>query len=209
MENIKLILNEYIDYNDKSFRNTVFLSFACLVLWIILPILESRFKLLTKLINNDKAKAADFLAYLLIHAGSFRNYAYFQTVYYSKQYDLEEFNIICEASAIFIGLLSFYIFACASTKLGLRGMYFGDCFGFVLNNGEPITSFPFNLLSHPQYYCFIGGSLSFALFFRSPVGMFITVINVAILAVVSFFESIELSKIYGNTKNGSNKNKSK
>ena len=193
MENL---FNEYIDVNDKGLRNTIFLSFSCLVAWLILPVIESRFKLLSKIVNNNKAKAADFLAYGLIHLGSFRNYAFISTIWNSKQLELNELNLVCQVAGVILGLLSIVIFICASTKLGLRGMYFGDCFGFLLK--EKVYAFPFNIVSHPQYWSILGMALSFSLFFRSPVGLFLTVLNAFSFLLLAFFENLELKRIYKN-----------
>jgi len=194
---VMALFTEYIDIYDTTFINTVLLSFSCLIVWLILPILESRFKLITKIINNDRAKAADYLAYILIHLGSFRNYSFIKLIWNSKQYSLGEMNIlICQVIGIILGLICIFVYLCASTKLGLRGMYFGDSFGFVLNKGKKITDFPFNYLDHPQYYCIAGFSFAISLFFRSPVGIFISSFNAVVLIVLGFFENIEVNKKY-------------
>jgi hypothetical protein len=187
---------EFINVYDKDFKTTMIWSFTCFLAWIIFPVLETKFKAISRCVNNDMAKAADFLAFFLIHIGSFRTYSFASTIWYSRQYELNEYNLLCQVVGLVFGFLCLYIYLSASTKLGLRGMYFGDCFGFIFD--DKITVFPFNYLSHPQYYAIFGIALSYSLVMRSPLGFFIAGINALSFLIIAFLEAIQLKRLYRN-----------
>ena len=205
MESCANFLYENISF-DRNVQQVVFYSGLSLIVWGILPHLQHKRRLITWAFSDNKEIAADFMAFILIHIGTFRNYAFFESLMSNKRLDFGEFN---DASTI-IGT----IFLCfgallwisALLKLGLRGSYFGDHFGFVSN--KKVDSFPFNVLENPQY----NGSKIFLLgqsiITRSVIGCVLTLFISFLYTFVFFiFEKKNMKTIYADEDNEDNKEK--
>jgi phosphatidylethanolamine N-methyltransferase len=192
------ILLDYIDLKDKDFQLCIHLTTLNLVLHGLLPTLQYKYKLISKFTGDDLGRAADFLAYLLIHIGTMRNYAFFEAVYSSQPYELGFGNILASVLGVLSILIGSFLVLLCFKKLGLRGMYFGDHFGFASNK---ITSFPYNYLENPQYIGSVLVYFGVAIFFRSVTGVLLTLTIILFYQILFYlFEKKRLREIYNDEK---------
>jgi len=198
MDSFIEIINSHIDFNQQNFRDCIVLTSSTILFWIIVPFLEYHTKIMTKIIGNDRAKAADFFAYALIHLGAFKNYAFTEAMMNNAKYDFGGFNPLVQYAGYFLFLLFAYIFMMAATQLGLRGMYYGDHFGFLLE--DKLTGFPFKYMYHPQYISIIGMQIAGAMVFRSPAGLVLTLISFFCYCLLAIRETFKLKKLYDGKK---------
>ena len=194
MEVIYSYTKDMIDFTETKFIESLLYSFLCFSLWIILPHLQFKYKLLSRFLGNDEGRACDFLSYFLIYTGTLRNHAFNEAVNNNKQLNYGKFEIpiviLCYATMIFGLTLVFFSFY----RLGMRNMYFGDHFGFLFK--EKITTFPYNHFENPQYVgttCFF---LGFSLAFKSPAGVFITLVMNILYHVLNIVEEKKLKIFY-------------
>jgi len=101
---------------------------------------------------------------------------------------------LCLAAGTVLILASFY-------RLGLRGLYFGDHFGFLFK--EKVTSFPYDILDSPQYVgtCLAHFGLSFC--YRSPTGVLFTLFYMLCYWILNQVEGRKLKIFYPPTKSDS------
>lgn len=187
-------VQEYINFTEPKFVETMLYSFLCFALWIILPHLQFKYQLLSKFIGNDNGKACDFLSYFLIYVGTLRNHAFNEAVNRNihVSYGIFEIpiQIICYLSMAF-GLV---LIAFSFYRLGLRNMYFGDHFGFLFK--EKITSFPYNYFENPQYVGTTTFYLGFSIAFHSPAGVVITLLVNVLYRILNIVEERKLKVFY-------------
>lgn len=187
-------LSSYIDFTEYRFFEAVAYSFLCFLGWVILPHLEFKYKLLSRLTNGNQGMANDFLTYFLIYTGCMRNFAFNEAMNNNKHIEYgvwQPLAILLGYAMVLIGgglvTLSFY-------RLGLRGMYFGDHFGFLFK--EKITAFPYNYIDNPQYVgttiLFSGASIAHG----SAAGLFITLLVNVLYKILFIVESRKLSIFY-------------
>jgi methylene-fatty-acyl-phospholipid synthase len=186
---------EYIEYTDNSFLKTLSLSVLDTFALILIPYLQYKYKLISKFTGDDMSRAADISAFILIHLGTFRNYSFIESTYNSKSFDLGILNYFF----IFIGTFSLtlgsILVTLAFRKLGLRGMYFGDHFGFIMK--KRIDSFPYNYFENPQYNGCIMMYLGYSFICRSPTGLTLTLsIVLSYQLLFRFFEKKQLKMLY-------------
>jgi methylene-fatty-acyl-phospholipid synthase len=206
-ENINSLNNlftDYIDFTEPMFLLSIFYSILCFLLWILIPHLEFKYKFLSRLLNGDQEKACDFLSYFLIYTGTMRNNAINEMINKNKvitygiyEIPLQIFAYTTMTFGIILVIFSFY-------RLGLRGMYFGDHFGFLLK--EKIVSFPYNYFPNAQYvgttWLFIG----YAIAFHSPAGLFITLLINILYQILNLVESKKLEIFYPYNPNNNKEN---
>ena len=137
---IKFVLDN-IDFKEKYLLEVIFYSFLSIIVWGLLPHLQYRYKLISTITQGDMEKGADILALVLIHIGTFRNYSFTEAIYNNKRLDFGNYNIISTVLGIFIIFLGSYLWVTSLLKLGVRGCYFGDHFGFLLKKKN--NYFPF------------------------------------------------------------------
>ena len=144
-----MIINSYINFFDSQLWIAISYIFLNLMSWLIIPHLEFKHKIISKILNGQRERAADFVAYFMIYIGTVRNYYMDESIKNNIIIDLGVFNFplfLIGGIMVIVGsllvLASFY-------RLGLRGLYFGDHFGFVFN--EKITAFPYDTFDSPQY----------------------------------------------------------
>lgn len=183
-----------IDLSEKHLIETVLLTFVNVLVWIVLPKLQYKYNIISRFVGHDLGRAADILAYLFIHIATYRNYCFTEAIMNNKQFS-SEFSFVYSLVGIMFILFGGYLIIISFVKLGLRGMYFGDHFGFLLKN--KITSFPYNVLENPQY---IGNTLLYfgiAILFKSYTGIFLTaLIYLSYQIVVVATEKNQLTKFY-------------
>ena len=197
-------LQTYINFSDPKFIETLGYSFLCFFMWVFLPHLEFKYKLLSRMTGNDQGKAADFLAYFLIYSGTLRNHIFNEAVgsnFKLPSYGLYEIpvQILCYLSMAFgMTLIAFSFY-----RLGMRNMYFGDHFGFLFT--EKITSFPYNYFDNPQYlgttFLFLGYSISW----HSPAGIFLTLVINVLYRILNVVEERKLKVFYPDSVNKAEK----
>jgi methylene-fatty-acyl-phospholipid synthase len=195
MDSVINFVCENIIFEGKHIREVIIYSILSVLVWGLFPHLQYKYKIISKFFNNNMEKAADFLALLLIHIGTFRNYAFTETIFNNKRFDFGDLNIISSIVGLSILLFGSLLWITSLLKLGLRGSYFGDHFGFIFK--KRIQSFPFNILENPQY----SGSKLFLLgqsiLFRSLTGLFMTITISLLYSFLFFvFEKKNLKKIY-------------
>jgi phosphatidylethanolamine N-methyltransferase len=189
---------------DKNVQSVLFYSGLSLIVWGILPHLQHKHKIISWIFSDNKEIAADFLAFLLIHIGTFRNYAFFECLFSNKRLDFGEFNTISTIIGIIFLCFGSLFWITALLKLGLRGSYFGDHFGFF---NKKVQSFPFNILENPQY----NGSKLFLLgqsiIMRSVIGFLLTLFISFLYSFVFFaFEKKNMNSIYSDNESNKEKN---
>jgi phosphatidylethanolamine N-methyltransferase len=191
---IKNLFTDYIDFTESNFQLAILYSFLCFILWILIPHLEFKYKFLSRFTNGDQEKACDFLSYFLIYTGTMRNHAINEMINKNKVigYGIYEIPLqIIAYSLITFGstlvVFSFY-------RLGLRGMYFGDHFGFLLK--EKIISFPYNHFPNAQYVGTTWLLIGFSIAYHSPAGMFISLLVNILYQVLNLVESKKLEIFY-------------
>jgi phosphatidylethanolamine N-methyltransferase len=196
INSINIFLSENINFYEKNFLEAVILTMLSIFSLYIFPQLQYKYKLLSRMTNNDMGRAADFLAYFLIHIGTFKNYAFFEALFTNKRIDVNDWyyysifpiGVLLIVVGVTLVIFSFH-------RLGLRGMYFGDHFGFLFN--KKIDQFPYNYLENPQYVgtnlVYVG--LSFT--FRSVAGMFLSLFMIVMYRIFwLFIEKKKLKKFY-------------
>lgn len=181
-----------IDFSDKNFIQASFLTLLSIICITLLPHLQYRYRFISKMTGDDMGRAADFLAYFLIHIGSLKTFSFFEALFSNKRIEFEAwfyysvfpFSIVLIIVGLILVLFSFQ-------RLGLRGMYFGDHFGFLMKGR--IKQFPYNILENPQY---IGSNLiylGFSVATRSPAGLLLSLFS--FLAYKMFFVLFEEKKL--------------
>jgi phosphatidylethanolamine N-methyltransferase len=191
-------LKAFIDFSESNFKNALLYTLINFLLWIIIPHLEFRYKLLSKLFGGKMTIASDFLSYVLIYLGAIRNHYFSKAIRKNVQVDFGYIEIpIIGASYIFmlIGLIlvffSFY-------RLGLRGMYFGDHFGFLFQ--QRITEFPYDYFENPQYVGTTTFFIALSIRHGSPAGVLITILLYLFYRILNEVERRKLDIFYPNNK---------
>jgi methylene-fatty-acyl-phospholipid synthase len=195
MDTMINLMNNNINFSEKHFIEVIFYSILSVLVWGLLPHLQFKYQIISRFFHNDMEKAADFLAFLLIHLGTFRNYAFTESMFSNKRYDFKEYNMISNVVGISILIFGSLLWITSLIKLGLRGSYFGDHFGFLFS--KKIESFPFNVLENPQYTGSKIFLLGQSILFRSPTGVFLTLTISLFYSFLFFvFEKKNIKKIY-------------
>jgi phosphatidylethanolamine/phosphatidyl-N-methylethanolamine N-methyltransferase len=191
-----------IDITQRYLHWSIFHAFLNFAFWILLPHLEFKYKLLSRFTNGDQGKACDFLSFLLIQTGALRNLTFNEAVnenikisYGYLDIPLEILGFIMMAAGGLLILITFY-------RMGIRGMYFGDHFGFLFT--EKITAFPFNYLDNPQYVGTTTFFLGSSIFYHSPAGVFLTLLTYALYMILNVIESKKLNIFYPPAQKKSN-----
>lgn len=186
--------NEYVNYNEPAFICAVAYSLLCFAGWVILPHLQFRYKLLSRLTGGNEGVAADFLAFFLIYTGTLRNEAIHKAMTDNIHLNYGPFEIPLQIIAYLMIIVGSIFVIMSFYRLGLRGMYFGDHFGFLFK--ERITQFPYNCVDNAQYVgtttLFIGLGISH----HSPAGIFIAVLIDILYRILWLVEQRKLKVFY-------------
>ncbi len=188
------IISKYINFREPNFEKALAYSFLCFLLWVLLPHLEFKYKLLSRLIGHNQGRALDFLAYFLIYVGTIRNHAFNEAVNHNIKISYGMFEIpiqiMCFAAMAFgLTLIAFSFY-----RLGMTNMYFGDHFGFLFK--EKITTFPYNYFENPQYVGTTWFFMGFSICFHSPTGLFLTFVVYILYMILNVVEARKLKVFY-------------
>lgn len=150
-------------------------------------------KILTKLFGGN-AKAANYgLAVAIFSLGLFRDWLYKVALLEQPSHPLLE-TIYSQAAAYMLFAAGNTLVISSTYRLGIRGTFLGDYFGFLLD--EMVTGFPFNVTGAPMYW---GSTMSFlgtALFFGKPAGLLLTLWVYLVYVVALRFEDPFTAGIY-------------
>jgi phosphatidylethanolamine/phosphatidyl-N-methylethanolamine N-methyltransferase len=191
------------DITESQFLWANFYAFLNFAIWMILPHLEFRYNVLSRFTKGDKQRAHDFLTFVLVQTGALRNLAFNEAMNNNIKMDYDSycgFGFLIEAFGLVLVTVGFLLVIITFYRMGMRGMYFGDHFGFFFS--EKITSFPFSHLENPQYVgttCFFFGS---AMYYHSPAGAVLTVVTYVLYKVLNVIESKKLEEFYPSSKSG-------
>jgi phosphatidylethanolamine N-methyltransferase len=194
MDCLKTFLVEHINITEQNFMFAVGYSFLCFLSWIILPELQFRYKLLSKLTAGDQGIACDFLAYFLIYTGTLRNKAINDAIASSGSLNYGIFEIPVLAISYIMFLFGLMLVAMSFYRLGMRGMYFGDHFGFLFK--EKITQFPYNYFPNAQYVGTTSSLIGYSLAQHSLVGILIAFIIYILYEILNIVEFRKLKIFY-------------
>ncbi|EFY90508.1 methylene-fatty-acyl-phospholipid synthase [Metarhizium acridum CQMa 102] len=167
-------LIDYVDFDKRS-------------------LLEYHNKILTKLFGGN-AKAANYgLAVAIFSLGLFRDWLYKVALSEQPSHPLLE-TVYSRAAAYTLFAAGNILVISSTYRLGIRGTFLGDYFGFLLD--EMVTGFPFNVTGAPMYW---GSTMSFlgtALFFGKPAGLLLTLWVYLVYVVALRFEDPFTAGIY-------------
>lgn len=166
-------LFQKIDIWEREFMYCVFMTLFSSLFFTVLPHLEYKWKLLTKVFKTQ-TRAADALAFLMINIASYRFYSFIECIFNQEKIILNSgWLMFLSAIGAFLILSGSILILTSFKHLGLRGMYFGDHFGFKLK--KKISQFPYDKIETPQYtgekMIYIGIALAYA----SPAGLCLTI----------------------------------
>jgi len=161
--------------------------------WNIVARQEFKNKILTKLAFGNPYYGCYGLAVTIFALGILRDHLY--KIALEAQPTLpalafSEFKILAVISFVTGSVLV----VSSMWALGVTGTYLGDYFGILMD--EKVESFPFNVTDNPMYY---GSTLSFlgtALWYESPVGLFLTVLVLVEYKIALLFEEPFTGAIY-------------
>ena len=199
MDTIINFVQSNINLKEKNFLEAVALTIASMISLSLLPHLQYKYKLFSRITDGDMGRAADFLALLLIHMGTFKNYAFFESLFTNERFPVGLwYNYTVLPLGGLLILAGGVLVICSFKKLGLRGMYFGDHFGFLLE--KRIDGFPYNYFKNPQYNGTNMVYLGLSLVTRSFSGIMLTAFIICIYRIFwHFMESKKLNEFYPGT----------
>ena len=163
------------DITESNFQQAVFWMVFNLVCWIVIPQLEYRYNIISRFTNKDKGIANDFFAFSLIQTGALRSLYFENAIKESIKIEYGPYAILVEILSAIMIVSGFIIIMMTFARMGIRGMYFGDYFGFLFK--EKITAFPFSHLNDPQYFGTTTLFTGYSLFYHSPAGLVLTVLT--------------------------------
>jgi len=188
------LLFQQIDFTETNFLQAFAYSILCFLLWIIMPHLQFKYKLLSKFTGGDEAKACDFLAYFLIYTGTIRNHAINEMINKNKKISYGYLEIPIQIVSYMMIAFGLILVVFSFYRLGLRGMYFGDHFGFLFK--EKIINFPYNYFPNAQYVGTTWFFIGFSLAFHSIAGVFISILMYILYQILNIVESKKLEIFY-------------
>lgn len=194
MDTIKSLVLDNIDFTETNFLQAMGYSVLCFLLWVLMPHLQFKYKLLSKITGGDEGKACDFLAYFLIYTGTIRNHAINEMINKNKTISYGNFEIPMQILSYAMMAFGLVLVVFSFYRLGLRGMYFGDHFGFLFK--EKIVSFPYNYFPNAQYVGTTWFFIGFSLAFHSLAGVFIAVVVYLLYQILNLVESRKLEIFY-------------
>ena len=193
-----MINNNYIMFMDSQLWIAISYILLNLISWLVIPHLEFKYKVFSKLLKGDNERAADFVAYFMIYIGTIRNYYMDESIKNNVILDLGLLNYPCyfigglmvTAGSLLV-LASFY-------RLGLRGLYFGDHFGFFFK--EKVSAFPYDKFDSPQYVGTVMLHFGFGFWYRSPTAFLFALLYMLCYSILGRVEEQKLKIFYPEMK---------
>lgn len=111
-----------------------------------------------------------------------------------KSFPMNDDSFLLTGLSVVFFLLGQIFVLSSFYKLGLTGTFLGDYCGILMD--APVRTFPFNVLNNPMY---VGSSLSFlglALYYRSPIGLLLTLEIYLVYRIAVLFEQPYTEWIY-------------
>ena len=189
--------NLFIDLTESQFLSSVFYALLNFSMWMLIPHLEFKYNALSRLFGNNKSIANDFFAFFLVQTGTFRNLAFNAAMTNNLKVGYGGFDFLFEVLGVGLIVFGFILVFFSFYRLGMKGMYFGDHFGFLFT--EKITAFPYNRFDNPQYVGTTAFFFGFAMYHHSPVGILLTVVTNCLYAVLNVVEAKKLKVFYPDT----------
>ena len=183
-----------IDLSDRNLHWTALVIVLCPLIWNVLA------RLCHRLIPKQTPMSQRyFICYLLMIwifcFSSYRDYLVRQTILRQpKSLPITNDSLLFTSLSIVFFLLGQVFVLSSFYKLGLTGTFLGDYCGILMD--APVRTFPFNVLNNPMY---VGSSLSFlgiALFYRSPIGLLLTLEIYFVYRIALLFEEPYTAWIY-------------
>ena len=162
------MIMDYINYRESQFLIAIAYIFFNLLSWLVIPHMEFKYKTFSKLLKGQTERAADFVAYFMIYIGTIRNYYMDEAIKNNIILDLGIINYPCFVIGGVMATIGTLLVLASFYRLGLRGLYFGDHFGFFFK--EKVTVFPYDTFDSPQYVGTIMLHFGFGFCYRSPTG---------------------------------------
>jgi phosphatidylethanolamine N-methyltransferase len=194
MDTLKSTLTKNIDFSEPNFVIALQYSLICFLGWVILPHLQFEYKLLSKLTGGDQGKASDFLTYFLIYTGTMRNQAINEAISRNSTLNYGVWEIPVQILSYILIIFGTVLVIMSFYRLGLRGMYFGDHFGFLFK--EKITQFPYNYFPNAQYVGTTSMFIGYSLARHSAAGLFIAVLVYVLYKILTIVEFRKLKVFY-------------
>eukprot|EP00058_Branchiostoma_floridae_P011115 XP_002596603.1 hypothetical protein BRAFLDRAFT_114470 [Branchiostoma floridae] len=145
-------ITDYLRLNDPNFLITVVLIMFSPTYWNLVARSEYRSHWVTHLFRSARV-GCSVLAVSIMLLGLHRDWWFKQTLYSQPKVSAIQSPVLGYA-VIAIGAL---LVLSSFWALGWYGTFLGDYFGMLMD--EPVTSFPFNLVSDPMY---VGTTMNFA-----------------------------------------------
>ncbi|ELP88488.1 methylene-fatty-acyl-phospholipid synthase, putative [Entamoeba invadens IP1] len=183
---------------------SAFLIFASPSVWNTLGHLEYNSGKISALFKGNKENGYRLVMFIIIFMQIIRNVFYYLACIYSVPMFpaidnfMNSVPIVMDCLAYPLFIAGWVLSLSSFMRLGFKGTYEGDCFGFLFD--EMITKFPFDgTVPHPMY---TGGAMLFfssALHYRTSTGLILSIFSVMVYVVFSYLvEQPYTEQIYAN-----------
>lgn len=140
-----------IDLSSASVVKAVVVCFAAPVYWNVASRLEYRTLYLTRIFRGSRTVALYVFTLSILAVSSFRERLFFEAMDSSEK---TTGIMQCPHASARLGAMVFALGAVLSlagfARLGIRGTYMGEAFGFLCP--ALITNFPFSIVDDPMYF---------------------------------------------------------
>lgn len=188
------MIMDYINYRESQFLIAIAYIFFNLLSWLVIPHMEFKYKTFSKLLKGQTERAADFVAYFMIYIGTIRNYYMDEAIKNNIILDLGIINYPCFVIGGVMATIGTLLVLASFYRLGLRGLYFGDHFGFFFK--EKVTAFPYDTFDSPQYVGTIMLHFGFGFCYRSPTGFLFAFLYMLCYSILGRIEEQKLKIFY-------------
>lgn len=164
----------FVNPADPYFQLSAFLFFFTPFLWNVIGRLEYRWQAVSRMAGGDRALACRLVGILIWTVGLARDAAFEMAIRSAPISPDMQANWLLRASGALLAAFGAVLVGSSLYRLGFRGTYLGDHFGFLFP--APLHGFPFLPewgIEHPMYQ---GASMLFlgtALVQASPTGLFL------------------------------------
>jgi len=171
-----------IDLSQRSFWVSLGAIAFNPIAWNIAAQAEARKHVLTKLFGGRRYTACYALAATIFLLGLNRDALYQQALRHQPVSESLQYAEVKILAAVLFAIGSTLVLT-SMWQLGITGTFLGDYFGILMD--APVTSFPFNVSTHPMYD---GSSLNFlatALWYGTPAGILLSAVVFVIYRIAA------------------------